>query len=61
MLKSKRKERSTTLLLHVLTFKKVYIVKSAIEYLPENLYQANKIFVDWFELYPNFAALSTKK
>jgi hypothetical protein len=61
MLKSKRKERSTTLLLHVLTFKEVYIVKSAIEYLLENLYQANKIFVDWFELYPNFAALSTKK
>jgi hypothetical protein len=42
-------------------FKEVYIVKSAIEYLAENLYQADKIFVDCFELYYDFAALSTKK
>jgi hypothetical protein len=42
-------------------FKEVYIVKSAIEYLAENLYQTDKIFVDWFELYYDSAALSTKK
>jgi hypothetical protein len=42
-------------------FKEVYIVKSAIEYLAENLYQADKIFVDCFELHFDFAALSTKK
>jgi hypothetical protein len=46
ILKSKSKERSTTFLLSVLTFKKVYIVKSAVEYLAENLYQVDKIFVD---------------
>jgi hypothetical protein len=44
-----------------LTFKEVYIVKSSIEYLAKNLYQVDKIFVDWFELYSDFAALSTKK
>jgi hypothetical protein len=42
-------------------FKEVYIVKSAIEYLTENLYQADKIFIDCFELHSDFAALSTKK
>jgi hypothetical protein len=42
-------------------FKEVYIIKSVVEYLAENLYQADKIFVDWFELYPNFAALLIKK
>jgi hypothetical protein len=42
-------------------FKEVYIVKSAVEYLAENLYQADKIFVDCFELYYDSAALSTKK
>jgi hypothetical protein len=42
-------------------FTEVYIVKSAIEYLAENLYQANKIFVDCFELYSDSATLSTKK
>jgi hypothetical protein len=41
--------------------KEVYIVKSAIEYLAENLYQADKIFVDCFELHSIFAAHSTKK
>jgi hypothetical protein len=44
-----------------LTFKEVYIVKSAVEYLAENLYQGDKIFVDCFELHSDFAALSTKK
>jgi hypothetical protein len=47
----KRKERFTTL------FKEVYIVKSAKEYLAENLYQADKISVDCFELHSDFAAL----
>jgi hypothetical protein len=42
-------------------FKEVYIIKSVVEYLAENLYQADKIFVDWFELYPNFAALLIKR
>jgi hypothetical protein len=42
-------------------FKEVYIVKSAIEYLVDNLYQTDKIFVDCFELRSYFAALSTKK
>jgi hypothetical protein len=42
-------------------FKDVYIVKTAIEYLAENLYQADKIFVDCFELHYDFAALLTKK
>jgi hypothetical protein len=42
-------------------FKEVYIVKSAIEYLVDNLYQIDKIFVDCFELRSDFAALSTKK
>jgi hypothetical protein len=42
-------------------FKEVYIVKSAVEYLAENLYQADKIFVDCFELYYDSAALSPKK
>jgi hypothetical protein len=41
--------------------KEVYIVKSAIEYLTENLYQVDKIFVDCFELHFDFVALSTKK
>jgi hypothetical protein len=41
--------------------KEVYIVKSAVEYLVENLYHADKIFVDWFELNPDFVALLTKK
>jgi hypothetical protein len=36
-------------------------VKTIVQYLAENLYQADKIFVNWFELYPDFAALSTKK
>jgi hypothetical protein len=44
-----------------LTFKEVYIVKSAIEYLADNLYQADKIFVDCFELHSDFAALLIKK
>jgi hypothetical protein len=44
-----------------LTFKEVYIVKSAIEYLAENLYQGEKIFVDCFDLHSDFTALSTKK
>jgi hypothetical protein len=44
-----------------LTFKEVYIVKSVVEYLAENLYQADKIFVDCFELHYDFVALSTKK
>ena len=39
----------------------VYIVKSAVEYLVENLYQTDKIFVDCFELHSDFAALLTKK
>jgi hypothetical protein len=39
----------------------VYIVKSTVEYLVENLYQANKIFVDCFELHSDFAALLIKK
>jgi hypothetical protein len=43
-----------------LTVKEVYIIKSAVEYLIENLYQTNKIFVDWFELHSDFAALSTE-
>jgi hypothetical protein len=47
--------------LYVLTFKEVYIVKSAIEYLAENLYQADKIFIDCFELHFDFTALSEKK
>jgi hypothetical protein len=42
-------------------FKEVYIVKSVEEYLAENLYQGDKIFVDCFELHSDFAALSTKK
>jgi hypothetical protein len=41
--------------------KEVYIVKSVVEYLVENLYLADKIFANWFELYPDFAALSTKE
>jgi hypothetical protein len=61
ILKLKRKERSATFPLYVLTFKEVYIVKSAIEYLVENLYQTDKIFVDCVELHSDFAALSTKK
>jgi hypothetical protein len=44
-----------------LTFKKVYIIKSAVEYFAENLYQVDKIFVYCFKLYSDFAALSTKK
>jgi hypothetical protein len=44
-----------------LTFKEVYIVKSAIEYLAENLYHTDKIFVDCFELHFDFAALLIKK
>jgi hypothetical protein len=44
-----------------LTFKEVYIVESDIEYLAKNLYQADKIFVDIFELHSDFATLSTKK
>jgi hypothetical protein len=39
----------------------VYIVKSAIEYLVDNLYQADKIFVDWFELYFDSTTLSIEK
>jgi hypothetical protein len=42
-------------------FKEVYIVKSAIEYLAENLYRADKIFVDCFELHSDFVALSKKR
>jgi hypothetical protein len=38
-----------------------YDTNSALEYLAENLYQADNIFVDWFELYYDFAALSIKK
>jgi hypothetical protein len=41
--------------------KEVYIVKSAIEYLAKNLYQADKIFVDCFESHSDFAALLKKK
>jgi hypothetical protein len=44
-----------------LTFKEVYIVKSAIEYLAENLYQVDEIFVDCFELHSDFVALLEKK
>jgi hypothetical protein len=32
-----------------------------VEYFVQNLYQAGKIFVDWLELYSDFAALSIKK
>jgi hypothetical protein len=42
-------------------FKEVHIVRSAVAYLVENLYQADKIFVDWFGLHSDFVALSTKK
>jgi hypothetical protein len=35
-------------------------VKSTIEYLAENLYQTDKVFIDWFELYSDFATLSIK-
>jgi hypothetical protein len=42
-------------------FKEVYIIKSVVEYLAENLYQADKIFVDCFELYSDSVVLSTKK
>jgi hypothetical protein len=41
--------------------KEVYIVKSAVEYLAENIYHADKIFVDCFELYSDSVALLTKK
>jgi hypothetical protein len=44
-----------------LTFKEDYIVKSAIEYLGEILYQADKKFIDCFELHSDFVALSIKK
>jgi hypothetical protein len=44
-----------------LTFKEVYIVKSAIVNLTENLYQADMIFVDCFKLYSDFTALLIKK
>jgi hypothetical protein len=47
--------------LYILAFKEVYIAKSVVQYLAENLYHADKIFVDSFELYSDFAALSTKK
>jgi hypothetical protein len=37
-------------------------VKLVLQYLAENLYQVDKVFVDWFELNSDFfAALSTKK
>jgi hypothetical protein len=42
-------------------FKELYIFKLAIEYLTENLYQADKIFVDCFELHYDFAVLSEEK
>jgi hypothetical protein len=42
-------------------FKEFYIVKSAVEYLGENLYQADTIFIACFELHSDFVALSTKK
>jgi hypothetical protein len=42
-------------------FKEVYFVKSAAKYLAKNLYQADKIFVDYFELYSDSTAHSTKK
>jgi hypothetical protein len=42
-------------------FKEVYFVKSAVEYLAENMYQADKIFVDCFELFYDSAALLIKK
>jgi hypothetical protein len=61
ILKLKIKERSTTLLLYVITFKEVCFVKSAVEYLAENLYQVDKIFVDWFELHYDFVALLMEK
>jgi hypothetical protein len=44
-----------------LTFNEVYIIKSALEYLANNMYQADKMFVDCFELHSNFAALSEKR
>jgi hypothetical protein len=44
-----------------LTFKEVYIIKSAVEYLAENMYQTDKIFVDCFELHSDSIALLTKK
>jgi hypothetical protein len=43
-----------------LAFKEFYIVKLVVEYLAENLYHANKVFVDWFEMCSDFAALSIK-
>jgi hypothetical protein len=42
-------------------FKEIHIVKSAIKYLVENLYQTDKIFIDCFELHSDFAALSIRK
>jgi hypothetical protein len=36
-------------------------MKSAVEYFVENLYQADKIFIDCFELYYDSAAFLTKK
>jgi hypothetical protein len=42
-------------------FKEVYFVKSAVEYLAENMYQVDKIFVDCFELSYDSAALLIKK
>jgi hypothetical protein len=44
-----------------LTFKDVYIVKTALGYLANNMYQADKMFVDCFELHSNFVALSEKR
>jgi hypothetical protein len=61
ILKSKRKERSTTLMLYNLAFKEVHIVKSALQYLVENLYQVDKVFVDWFELNSDFCSTFDKK
>jgi hypothetical protein len=36
-------------------FKEVFIVKSAVEYLAENSYQADNIFVDCFDMYSDSA------
>jgi hypothetical protein len=42
-------------------FKEIYIIKSAVEYLAENLYQDDKIFVDCFELHFDSITLLKKE
>jgi hypothetical protein len=48
-------------MLYNLAFKEVHIVKSALQYLVENLYQVDKVFVDWFELNSDFCSTFDKK